>query len=391
VLLIAGRKGDETAYHMQRPLPSAKVLLAHVPASLALWVRGQNVEVVELQGDDWVAAAAAEGLERAVDDIILLDPQRGSTVTEASRLLAPEGTLALVCDGPLDGRAQLDVGRIHYEFLSYMGCRGPLIDAAYGEDRNRSELRQGGVAWIAGAGGPMGRMHVQRALEQADGPCAVIATNRGADRLEELQRTYGALAAAHGKQFFAVNPLAEPQRLAALCAELTGGRGLDDAVVVAADLGLMEVAVGLLAPDGMLALFAGLPLGNLLTLRVENVALHGAQFTGTSGSSLDDQGRVVQRALAGQISPAHSVAAIGGLDAAAEGLQAVIDRRFAGKVLLFPHLRDLPLLGLDELAQALPPVHACLGQGGTWNGAAERALFETLLAADKEHAGRRGA
>jgi hypothetical protein len=127
----------------------------------------------------------------------------------------------------------------------------------------------------------------------------------------------------------------------------------------------------------MLSLFAGLPLGNQLAVRVENVALYGAQFTGTSGSSLADQQRVVQRALAGQLSPAHSVAAIGGLNAAAEGLQAVIDRRYAGKVLLFPHLRDLPLLGLDELAQALPPVHACLGPGVAWNSAAERALFET--------------
>jgi hypothetical protein len=106
---------------------------------------------------------------------------------------------------------------------------------------------------------------------------------------------------------------------------------------------------------------------------------------------LADQQRVVQRTLAGGLSPAHSVAAIGGLNAAAEGLQAVIDRRFAGKVLLFPHLRDLPLLGIDELAQALPSVYACLGEGGTWNGAAEGALFASWLsAADEKAAPRRG-
>jgi hypothetical protein len=187
------------------------------------------------------------------------------------------------------------------------------------------------------------------------------------------------LAAAQGKQFHAVNPEVEPQQWAALCHDLTGGRGFDDIVVVAADLPLMEQAVALLAPDGMLSLFAGLPLGSLLPLPLENVVRYGAQFTGTSGSSLADQQRVVQRTLEGQLAPAHTVAAIGGLGAAAEGLQAVSNRRFAGKVVLFPHLRDLPLVGLDELARVLPEVAACLGPGGTWNAAAEQALFETWL------------
>ena len=70
-----------------------------------------------------------------------------------------------------------------------------------------------------------------------------------------------------------------------------------------------------------------------------------------------------KRTLGGELSPAHSVAAIGGLDAAAQGLQAVIERRFAGKVVLFPHLRDLPLLGLDELAQVLPRCTPVLAPG----------------------------
>ena len=78
------------------------------------------------------------------------------------------------------------MGRIHYEFIAYLGCGGPQIDAAFGPERNRSELRAGGVTWIAGAGGPMGRMHVQRALQLANGPRAVVATNRGAARLADL-------------------------------------------------------------------------------------------------------------------------------------------------------------------------------------------------------------
>ena len=379
-LLLVGRPDDSTPYELTRPLPSRKVLVSGAPPALTALLRSQGANVCVLEGTDWQAAVAALGQAGVVDDIILLNHRNSDAVEAASRLLAPEGTLTLVGDSPLDRPAALDVGRIHYEFISYLGCRGPQIDAAYGPDRNRSELRPRGVTWIAGAGGPMGRMHVQRALQLAHGPRAVVATNRGAARLAELADTFGPLAQARGKEFFALNPEAEPQRFAGLCRELTGGRGFDDIVVVAADLALMQQAVDSLAPDGMLALFAGLPLGSMLPLPVDNVARFGAQFTGTSGSSLADQQRVVARTLAGELAPAHSVAAIGGLEAAAQGLQAVAERRFAGKIVLFPHLRDLPLLGLDELAEALPGVHVCLGPRGTWCAAAEQALFEHYLA-----------
>ena len=45
-------------------------------------------------------------------------------------------------------------------------------------------LRAGGVAVFIGAGGPMGQMHVQRALELPDGPQVVIATEISDDRLK---------------------------------------------------------------------------------------------------------------------------------------------------------------------------------------------------------------
>ncbi len=384
ILLIVGRPDDTTPYQLARPLPSRKVLASGVSPALTAVFHRQAVDVVDLEQADWPAAVAALDLAGAIDDAILLDPRQSAEVEAAARLLAPEGTLTLVSDRPLDRPAMLDAGRIHYEFISYLGCSGPQIDAAFGPARNRSELRPGGVAWIAGAGGPMGRMHVQRALQLADGPRAVVATNRGAGRLADLVYTFGPLAQAQGKQFFALNPEAEPQRFAALARDLTGGRGFDDVAVVAADLALMEQAVDYLAPDGMLALFAGLPLGSLLPLPIDHVARHAAQFTGTSGSSLADQQRVVARTLGGRLAPAHSVAAIGGLDAAARGLQAVAERRFAGKIVLFPHLRDLPLLGLGELAAALPEVYAALGPGETWCAAAEQALFEHYLARRRE-------
>ena len=100
--------------------------------------------MIELGEADWQAEVAALDLAGAIDDIILLDPRHSAAVEAAARLLAPEGTLTLVGDHPLDRPAMLDVGRIHYEFIAYLGCPGPQIDAAFGPSRNRSELRPTG-------------------------------------------------------------------------------------------------------------------------------------------------------------------------------------------------------------------------------------------------------
>lgn len=365
-LWLRGRPGDDTPYHLDAPLPSATVVLADVPPSLAAWVREQPVTIVEDTG-------------AAFDDIILLDPRSAAVVAAAADRLAIHGTLTLVTPTPLDGPVPVDVGRLHYDHLAYLGCPGPDIAAAYGPARNRSDLRPGGVALIVGAGGTLGRMHTQRALQMADGPRAVIVTNRGLPRLHSLVHDFGPLAAAAGRELVAVSPTAEPGRLAAEVQRLTRGRGCDDVVVVVPDAATMEESAAYLAPDGMLVVFAGVPAGTRANLPLHHVALRAAQFTGTSGSTVPDELRVLDKIVAGVLSPSRSLAAIGGMHAMAAGLQAVMEHAFPGKVVIFPQLLGLPLLPLDGLPQVLPGAHALLGPDGAWSAAAEVALFQRWL------------
>ena len=102
-------------------------------------------------------------------------------------------------------------------------------------------------------------------------------------------------------------------------------------------------------------------------------------MTGTSGSTLDDQLRVIQRFQAGTLAPDQVVAAVGGLLAAREAIQAVNDKRFAGKIVIYPQLVDLPLTALDDLHALAPDVHALLGPRVNWNAAAEEALLTRFL------------
>ena len=126
----------------------------------------------------------------------------------------------------------------------------------------------------------------------------------------------------------------------------------------------------------MLVLFAGVANGTLAPLNVSNVYLHNTQLTGTSGSRLSDQALVIQKTVEGMLSPNRSVAAVGGIEAAQDGIRAMMDGRFAGKVVIFPQLSGLPLTGVSDLARAYPEIAAKLAPGNVWTPAAEQVLIE---------------
>ncbi|MCB0228742.1 MAG: alcohol dehydrogenase, partial [Anaerolineae bacterium] len=102
---------------------------------------------------------------QGADDIILLNPAEATSVSIAVEALAARGALVLVSDDRLHEPVDVDISKLHYQHLALLGCTGPDIAEAYGVRRNRSDLRPGGVLWIMGAGGAMGRMHIQRALQ----------------------------------------------------------------------------------------------------------------------------------------------------------------------------------------------------------------------------------
>jgi D-arabinose 1-dehydrogenase-like Zn-dependent alcohol dehydrogenase len=159
---------------------------------------------------------------------------------------------------------------------------------------------------------------------------------------------------------------------------VTQNEGADDVVVSVPVASLMAEAARLMKADGMLVFFAGVPNGTMGLLDMSKVYLHNAQYTGTSGLTIEDQAAVMDRALAGALSPGRSVAAIGGIETAKEALQAVIDGRYPGKVVVFPQIHNLPLMGLDEIREKLPEVAEQLQEGKVWTTAAEEMLIEKM-------------
>ena len=61
--------------------------------------------------------------------------------------------------------------------------------------------------------------------------------------------------------------------------------------------------------------------------------------------------------------------------AAIDGIQAMMDGSYPGKVVIFPQIEELPLLGLPELKEAYPEVGAKLGEADSWTLQAEEVLL----------------
>lgn len=321
------------------------------------------------------AFAAAHG--GGFDDIIAIgerDPERVAALLAA---VAFRGTFNSV--GPVDGalHVAIDAGRVHYDYIAILGTDSDDIGAAYGVSRNRAELRPGGCMVVIGAGGPMGQMHVQRAIEMDDGPSLIVGVDVSAERLAVLRDRFAPLASARGRRLLVIEAAdAAPVRELLVGNGVT--RGADDVVVCVAAPAVIEGSATLMSDDGMLVIFAGAKIGTMTTVDLAPVARAARQYTGTSGSSLDDQIGIVRRAAAGRLSPGRSVAAVGGIGAAAEGLVALKEGRFPGKIAIFPQLVDLPLQSVDELIARYPSVGAAMGDEKMWNSAAERALYEAL-------------
>ena len=357
----------------------AKIILSNVSDGVRALAEAGGAEIQIVDGEVDAAAMAAAHTEGGFDDIILIDATSAESVSNIARTVARRGTLNMVATEPLDGLVSADVGRLHYDYIAFVGTNGSDIAASYGEERNRCELRANGAAVFIGAGGPMGQMHVQRAIELPDGPRLVIATEVNQMRLDAIAERFGPLATENGCELLTYNPKTAEQNIYEFVMQATDGRGADDVVVSVPVAPLMAESDTLMAEDGMLVLFAGVPNGTMAPVNLSNVYLHNAQYTGTSGLTIHDQADVMARMLAGTLSPSRSVAAIGGIEAAQDGVVAMMDGRYPGKVVIFPQISGLPLTGLDELEKDFPEIAAHLGPNSAWTDEAEAALLERFL------------
>jgi threonine dehydrogenase-like Zn-dependent dehydrogenase len=350
----------------------ARLLLTQVPVAFEAWLRERSAAL----GIEVVAVADPATVDVPVDDLILLAPD-AELIEATSPKLADFGVCALIGDGPLARKVNVDVGRVHYNRWVYVGGTSLDVARAYADLPVRSALKQGGSAWFIGAGGPMGRMHVQRAIQVAGAPAVIVCTDVSDLRLADLQESYGAEAADKGIEFICLNPMNKEAYAEGMARFRTSG--FDDVIVLAPVPALIADGATWLAPQGVMNVFAGVGRGTMAPLDLGEAYLRQTRVIGHSASSIDDLREMLFLAETGSLSPNRSVAAIGSLEAARDGMQALMDTTYPGKVVIYPHIKPLPLTAISDLKETLPAVYAKLKDGREWTNEAEAELLRLML------------
>lgn len=205
-------------------------------------------------------------------------------------------------------------------------------------------LAANGVVVIIGAG-PMGRMHVDVAV--GGFARAVIVTARRQERLDRIEEQFSARAAARNIDLVTVNAIDED--LAGMVEALSDGLGADDVIVTAADGAVIEAAQHLLARNGVLNLFAGLPAGSP-PIGIDERFVHYQEITitGSSGGGPWDVQEALRMMADGSIDASGHIAHVGDLDHAPELLDMAREGRLEGKAIVYPHRRGDTILNVPR-------------------------------------------
>ncbi|MHC4459849.1 MAG: alcohol dehydrogenase catalytic domain-containing protein [Planctomycetota bacterium] len=309
------------------------------------------------------SANISELADAGYDDVIYFGSD-ASTVEALFAKISSGGLLNIVLCGGKFGRDVVTmVGRVHYGGIRTVGTTGTEPAESMEVIPEGDEIRPGDKINIIGAGGPMGMMHVIRNICQGVEGVSIFAGDVDDNRLAILTRIAAPLAKKNGIKYKSYNP--------------TKGKiaeSFDYAVLMVPVPDLVAAWVHSAAERGIINIFAGIAATITGKIDLDAYIEKRLYFIGTSGSTLDDMKRMLEKAESGKLDTNVSVAAISGLEGATEGIRAVENRSIAGKIIVYPRCRGLGLVRLEELNVKMPEVAECLNNG-LWSNAAEKTLL----------------
>ncbi len=313
------------------------------------------------------------------DDIIILGDAPDQLIEQAGDSLSKNGILNYMVSSPQKQVVSIDTGKVHYDVIAFIGGTGTDVNEPYTANPDYS-IRGGSVLMI-GAGGPMGQMHIKLAMEQKDAPKTIIATDIDDQRVETLKDKFKSLAQEKGIAFHILNPnnFADPSQFRSRVLELNNGDLFEYVVCLAAIPPVIEDAATYLGDGAVLNIFAGVSKGTIVKLDLKEVAIKSVRFVGSSGSSLDDMELTLRKLERGELDTNSSVAGISGMNDVWKGIDSVRTGSFAGKIIIYPHIRDLDLVTLKELKKRFPNIAPLLARGDGWTREAEEAFLEEAL------------
>ncbi|MGD9498057.1 MAG: zinc-binding dehydrogenase [Armatimonadota bacterium] len=194
-------------------------------------------------------------------------------------------------------------------------------------------LLPGGTTLVLGAG-PMGLWHIEIAMSYR--PATIIVSEPNDMRREKARRFFDQRAREAGISLMLTTPDALPH----VIADVTGGRGVDDCIVAVGIKAVQEQSFNYLGPGGVTNFFGGVQADDrMIQVDARRIHYDSISVVGSSGSDPSDIAETLELIANNTIRPGNYVAAVGGLDAARDLLEAVRAQRLDGKGIIYPSLR----------------------------------------------------
>ncbi|MHC4874613.1 MAG: alcohol dehydrogenase catalytic domain-containing protein [Planctomycetota bacterium] len=318
---------------------------------------------------DAVKDSAGDGF----DDIVVVGKADTALAEVCDAALAQYGIMCMIGDMP---SAKIDIGRVHYKDTRHVGAKEGSVADIY-SNNTRQDFKAGGAAWMIGAAGPMGQMHVQRSLEVENAPAKVMCTDVSDERLDYMKERLEPIAAKNNIELVCLNPLTCDNFEEQVAAFAPDGV-YDDIVVMAPVAPLVEQSAKFMAKDCVMNIFAGVPLGTMADVPLSEFCDKQVRIIGSSGSSMDDIKDALNKTESGRLQTIKSCAGIGDIYQAWEGIKAVKEGTYPGKIVIYPHLKDIPLQAPEALADSCKDAVDAM-DGSFWSNEAEEKLFEDRL------------
>jgi hypothetical protein len=302
--------------------------------------------------------------DASFDDVIYLgaNPDR---VEALFSKVGPQGLFNIVLCGERFGRdVAVPIGRVHYAGIRITGTINYEPANSMKHIPQTSEVRKGDKINIVGAAGPMGTMHVIRNIYSGIEGISISAGDSDDSRLATLLKIAEPMATAKNVPYKQYSPVKDKMP-----------EGADYFVIMAPAPELAAAAVLSAGKRAIINVFAGIPATMTAKINLDAYIEKQMYFVGTSGSVLEDMKRELAELEAGRLDTNISVAAICGLDGVLDGIRAIENRAIAGKIIVYPACKGLPLTRLSILPDKIPDVAACLNNG-SWTAQAEQKLLE---------------
>jgi L-sorbose 1-phosphate reductase len=379
--IFVGGKNSRSGYSIDEKWLSGcrpgRIFISNIPEDLkelvSIFCKENDVPLKEINAD------SLNSPDDVYDDIITLDCNY-EEINHINDFLNKGGVLAIMGSGYSNERVTIDLGRLHYDMIYYVGSTGLEINQAYEKTLPRAGLKKNGKTWIIGAGGPMGRLHLQRAIEDKDGPGLIVASEITEDRYKSMTDFFVPLAKKCNKELIAINPQEDSEEYERIMSEIKDDGGFDDIPVMVAVPKIIEESVEYAGAGSVINLFAGLQRGVKAKIPINSIiGTQQIRLIGHSGSDLSDQKVVVDRITSRRLNTDLSVAAIGGINQIADGIKAMKNWVFPGKIVIYPHVLEFHLTAIDKLEEKIPGIGKYLGEDRAWNMEAEKFFLEKML------------